>query len=285
MANGINNSDQVVGMSGESRVPASSMAATSITILPPVNGTTTAEGAFGINDQGTIVGQYTDSNTGTSPGFVYSHGTFTTLNPVSNDSQVFAQGINNNGLVVGFYNTDGVHDHGFLYNTRISQYTLLHDPNVPNLLFTQFLGINDQGEAVGYYQNTTDGSQTGFLYNIATQQYTFLDDPNAATAGFSITQITGINDSGEITGFYVDANSGLLRGFVATSSVPEPELARPAGPGGDACRGLFRPPGASPTPRRREERASRRRRAGRVRWSSSEALETLTTSARRDALR
>ena len=197
-----------------------------VTPLPPVNGTTTAEAAFGINNQGTIVGQYTDSNTGTSPGFVYSHGTFTTLNPVSNDSQVFAQGINNNGLVVGFYNTDGVHDHGFLYNTNTSAYSLLPDPVVPNLLFTQFLGINDDGEAVGYYQNTTDGSQTGFLYNIATQQYTFLDDPNAATSGFTMTQITGINDSNEITGFYLDANSGLLRGFVATSSVPEPSSMR-----------------------------------------------------------
>jgi PEP-CTERM motif len=76
-------------------------------------------------------------------------------------------------------------------------------------------------EAVGYYQ-TTNGSQFGFLYNIATQKYTFLNDPAAAPSGVSITQITGINDSGEIAGFYVDATSGLERGFVATASVPEP---------------------------------------------------------------
>jgi len=73
---------------------------------------------------------------------------------------------------------------------------------------------------VGYYQ-TNDGSQHGFLYNIATQSYSFLDDPNAATSGLSITQITGINNSVEIAGFYVDANSGLQRGFVGTA-VPEP---------------------------------------------------------------
>ncbi len=186
-----------------------------------VTSTTTAEAAFGINDQGAIVGQYTDSTTGNSPGFVFAKGGFTTLNPVANDLQVFAQGINNNGLVVGFYNTDGVHDHGFLFNTNTSTYTLLADPVVANLLFTQFLGINDHNEAVGYYQ-TNDGSQHGFLYDIATQSYTFLDDPNAATSGLSITQITGISDSGEIAGFYVDANSGLQRGFVATAAVPEP---------------------------------------------------------------
>lgn len=220
MANGINSSDQVVGMNGSTAFLLINNGNT-LTDLPAVNGTTTAEAAFGINDKGAIVGQYSDSNTGTSPGFVYAKGSFTTLNPVANDSQVFAQGINDNGLVVGFYNTDGVHDHGFLFNTATNAYTLLNDPNVANLLFTQFLGINDQNEAVGYYQ-TTDGSQHGFLYNIATQSYTFLDDPNAATSGMSITQITGISNSGEIAGFYVDASSGVQRGFVATASVPEP---------------------------------------------------------------
>jgi probable HAF family extracellular repeat protein len=220
MANGLNTSGQVVGSVGASAFFLTNGGNTVIT-LPSVTATTTAEAAFGINDHGTIVGQYSDSATGTSPGFVFAKGSFATLNPVANDQQVFAQGINNNGLVVGFYNTDGVHDHGFLYNSLTASYSLLADPVVPNLLFTQFLGINDHQEAVGYYQ-TIDGSQHGFLYNVATGSYTFLDDPNAATSGLSITQITGISDSGEIAGFYVDANSGLQRGFVAMSSVPEP---------------------------------------------------------------
>jgi PEP-CTERM motif len=221
MANGLNSSGQVVGGLGSTAFFLTNGGNTVIT-LPSVNGTTTAEAAFGINDQGTIVGQYSDSSTGTSPGFVFSKGSFTTLNPVANDMQVFAQGVNNNGLAIGFYNTDGVHDHGFLFNSSTSSYTLLNDPTVANLLFTQFLGINDHNEAVGYYQ-TIDGSQHGFLYNIASGTYTFLDDPNAAKSGLSITQITGIDNSGEITGFYVDATSGLQRGFVATGAVvPEP---------------------------------------------------------------
>ena len=73
----------------------------------------------------------------------------------------------------------------------------------------------------GYYQ-TPDGSQHGFLYNIAARQYSFLDDSFAAASGLSITQITGVNDSGEIAGFYVDAATGLQRGFVAIPDVPEP---------------------------------------------------------------
>jgi len=220
MANGLNSSGQVVGGLGSTAFFLTNGGNTVIP-LPSVTGMTTAEAAFGINDRGTIVGQYTDSATGTSPGFVYAQGNFTTLNPVANDAQVFAQGINNNGLVIGFYNTDGAHDHGFLFNTNTSSYTLLSDPNVANLFLTQFLGINDHNEAVGYYQ-TNDGSQHGFLYNIATSSYTFMDDPNSATSGVSITQITGIDNAGEIAGFYVDSQSGLQRGFVANQAVPEP---------------------------------------------------------------
>ena len=97
------------------------------------------------------------------------------------------------------------------------------DPNIPNLLLTQFLGINDQGLVSGYYQ-LPDGSQHGLLFDSNTMTYTFLDDPNAALSGLSITQITGINDSGAIAGFYVDSLTGMQRGFIATpaTAVPEP---------------------------------------------------------------
>jgi len=129
--------------------------------------------------------------------------------------------VNNAGLVAGFYSTDGVHQHGFLFIDVTDDFRLLSDPSVSNLLLTQFLSINDNGLAAGYYQ-TNDGSQHGFIYNINTNSYSFLDDPNAAASGVSITQITGINDSNEIAGFYVDAASGLQRGFDATVAAPEP---------------------------------------------------------------
>ena len=58
------------------------------------------------------------------------------------------------------------------------------------------------------------GGQHGFLFNIATGVYTFLDDPSAAATGLSITQITSVNDMGEIDGFYVDATTGLQTGSV-----------------------------------------------------------------------
>ena len=83
------------------------------------------------------------------------------------------------------------------------------DPTIPavpgepgaTFVFSQILGINDNGIAAG--------------------QYTFLDDPSAQfNNGVEVTQSTGITNLGEITGFYSDAN-GVFRGFVA-SPVPEP---------------------------------------------------------------
>jgi hypothetical protein len=223
-ANGINSGGTVVGSSGGNAFYLNSGTSG---FLPPVSpGNTASETAFGINDHNTIVGQFVDNGTGTTPGFVYSAGgTFTILNPVVNAAVTNAQSINDNGIVAGFYSTDGVHQHGFLYNTNTGQYTLAPDPSQPNLVLVQFLGINDQGIVAGYWQDA-GGNQHGLLYNINTQTYTFLDDPNAAiSGGIEITQITGINDSGEIEGFYVSSATGLQSGFYATpdaSTVPEP---------------------------------------------------------------
>lgn len=217
-ANGINTSGTVVGTTGGQGF---SMSNGQLNILPAAQpGTTASEVAFGVNDGGTIVGQFTSNATDTTPGFVDKNGQFTILNPVANAAVTNAQGVNNNGLVTGFYSTDGQHQHGFFFNTATDQFTLPADPVQPNLFLTQFLGINDNGFAVGYWQDAA-GSQHGFVYDVATQTYSFLDDPNATVNnGVEITQITGINDSNEIVGFYVDAN-GVQQGFYANAA-PEP---------------------------------------------------------------
>jgi hypothetical protein len=226
MANGINNSNTVVGITGAMAAFSLPSGSSMPTLLPAPNpGNTASSIAFGINDHGVIVGQYADNSTGTTPGFVDNNGAFTILNPVANSMVTNAQGINNNGLVTGFYSINGVNQFGFLYNTNTMQYTLLPDPSTQRimtggLVLTQFLGINDKGEASGYYQ-TDNGSQFGFLFNTNTDTYTYLDDPFAApVGGVQITQITGINNAGDISGFYIDAN-GVQHGFLG-APVPEP---------------------------------------------------------------
>jgi hypothetical protein len=229
MANGINDSNQVVGAVNGGAFLLSNNFQNLSMLTPPLGAT--SQMAAGINNGGLIVGQYTLSST-LSPGFVYNGGSYTTLQPVApvaGVEVVNAQGINNHGIVTGFYSTDNTTppvagnepQHGFLYDTNKSQYTLVSDPNVPNFFTVQLLGINDSGKVAGYWQDSL-GNQHGLLYDTSTQKYTFLDDPNAAPVnGITTTQITGINNSGEIAGFFINS-SGHAEGFVATFAVPEP---------------------------------------------------------------
>jgi hypothetical protein len=225
MAIGTNSAGTVVGTDGNGN--AFTLSRGKLRTFVPLGGKSAT--ALGVNDQGTIVGQFVTSTA--SPGFIKLRNGkgFITVNAPSGPNVVNAQGINNKGLLVGFYvGTDG-QVHGFMANQRAAQNgtltgTAIVDPTIPNVpgeqgatfVFSQVLGINDKGIAVGYYGDSTM-SQHGFLYDTRTGQYTFLDDPSEAFSnGVEVTQITGITNSGEITGFYSDAN-GVFHGFVATA--------------------------------------------------------------------
>jgi hypothetical protein len=224
MAFGINSAGTVVGSDGHGSAFALSRRGALKTFIP-AGGKSAA--AYGINDQGTIVGQYATSTT--TPGFIQVRGrSYVTVNAPSGPNSLSAQGISNKGRVVGFYVGADGQDHGFTVNARgVRRGTLtgaaVADPTIPQVagetgakfVFSQILGINDKGMAVGYYGDST-GSQHGFLYDTRTGRYTFLDDPGAAFhSGVEVTQITGITDSGQVTGFYSDA-AGVFHGFVAT---------------------------------------------------------------------
>jgi hypothetical protein len=234
MANAINSNGLVVGTDGNGNAFTLNTNTNTFTTFIPNGGTSAV--ALGVNDAGQIVGQYTNA-AGATPGFVVSGSNTTTINaPTGATSDlVNAQGINNNGLVVGFYLGNDGQVHGFEFNLHsavngVGTGTAIADPTIPTnvpgepgatFMFSQILGINDHGIAVGYYGDSTL-SQHGFLYNTNTGQYTFLDDPSEGFSnGVEVTQITGITNSGEITGFYTDAN-GEAHGFVAFASVPEP---------------------------------------------------------------
>jgi hypothetical protein len=221
----INSAGTVVGTDGNGNAFTLSRKGKLKTFIP-LGGSSAV--ALGINDQGDVVGQYVTSTA--TPGFLQVHGkSFITINAPSGPNVVNAQGVNNHGLVVGFYVGNDTQDHGFVASERAARHGTLTgiavaDPTIPTVsgepgatfVFSQVLGINDHGIAVGYYGDSTT-SQHGFLYNTKTGQYTFLDDPSEAFSnGVEVTQITGITNSGEITGFYSDAN-GVFHGFVATT--------------------------------------------------------------------
>ena len=85
---------------------------------------------------------------------------------------------------------------------------------------TMAFGLNNENQVVGSYM---DGGLThGFVYNWVTEQLTTVDDPNATLAGdttFNVqgTFVNGINDKGQLVGFYGDAVNGFL-----ANPVPEP---------------------------------------------------------------
>jgi hypothetical protein len=228
---GINRTDAVVGTDGNGN--AFFLKNGNLQTFIPGGGSSAA--AFGINDVGNIVGQYTTADGTTTPGFFlggHEGGDFVRIDSPSGPDVVNAQGINENGEIVGFYlGTDG-QVHGFMADVHHSKHaqltgTAIADPKIPpvkgepgaTFVFSQVLAVNDNGIAVGYYGDSTT-SQHGFLYNLNTGVYTFQDDPaEAFSSGVEVTQITGINDSGEIAGFYSDAN-GVFHGFYGWPSGP-----------------------------------------------------------------
>jgi len=248
MAFGINSAGDVVGQNNGASF-----------FLPPGGSPETlgapanTANAFGINDLGNIVGQYTAG--ALTPGFYVANSaatSFIELDAPSGPDTVNAQGVNDLGLVIGFYVGNDGQDHGFqagIKNAKNGQLTgtAITDPTIPGVpgepgatfVFSQLLGISDSGLVAGYYGDSTS-SQHGFLYNTTTGQYTFLDDPaEQFHNGVEVTQITGINNVGEISGFYSDPN-GVFHGFVACpvgstctgqSAVPEPVSAMLAGLG------------------------------------------------------
>ena len=108
---------------------------------PLDTGTMLPLGGLAINNSGQIVGNYTDNN-GTVHGFLYSNGTYTTLDNPS--GATVPLGINNLGQIVGEYGDASGTVHGFLYSN--GTYTTLDDP-LANLTGngngTLAQGIND----------------------------------------------------------------------------------------------------------------------------------------------
>ena len=179
--------------------------------------------AFGTNDLGQIVGYYITG--GRWKGFLYSGGTNGTYTTLPDDPSagggpgVAPLAINDSGQIVGYYN-DSNGSHGFLYSNGI--YTTLAVPGGTNILAD---GINDAGQVVGWYFDSS-GIEHGFLYSGGTNgTYTTLDDPSTTPGTIMVgphliagTAAAGINDLGQIVGYYHDLSG--IRGFLASPLSP-----------------------------------------------------------------
>lgn len=178
---------------------------------------------YSVNDNGLIVGQdFTTSNTYRA--FVYdpNTGTFTFLSPPGATNAI-AVGINDNNQIVGSYGSS-TGNFGYLYSGGVfSTISVLGAYQTsPSQFFsgtgTVASGINGAGVIVGSWNPSVTAPETGFIYDGTVFTNTSISD------GGRYTDLYGINDSGEISGYAI-AFSGRTRtyfSFVYNSGVFTP---------------------------------------------------------------
>ena len=175
------------------------------------------------------------------------HYKFLTIGP-EDSPYVVADGIDNTGLVTGYYEDSSLVFHGFVWRNGTFQTV-----DYPGAAYTYLFGVNNRGVAIGYYgDGTTNHTVT---YAIGTGMWTALPDiPNYSqndgycindmgvavgnafgtssaaawlwdpvTLSYSFMAVPGaeeystspscLNDKNQVAGYYVDA-SGSYQGFV-----------------------------------------------------------------------
>jgi probable HAF family extracellular repeat protein len=143
-----------------------------------------------------------------------------------------ARGINSAGQIVGYIDGANGSSQGFILSNGI--YSPLDDPLGTQGTFPS--GINSTGQIVGTYQNAGGASHGshGFLYSGG--GYLTLDHPLALPG---TTHALGINDAGEVVGYY-DTNSPVqpfpaVHGFLYSGgtyyTLDDPSASPPPGGG------------------------------------------------------
>jgi uncharacterized membrane protein len=166
---------------------------------PPI---TTFGGAIANN--GTAVGVFTSSRlNGTQSYERFANGRFSApiIFPAAPGSITYAEGINNAGLICGYFSPPN-EIHGFFYDGQTyTQY------DVPGADDTFLFGLNDAGDFIGYYYTGNPQVQTAFVSIGGT--ITPIEIP-----GVSIVSPSAINNLGQIVGYYIDpVNPTLVHGF------------------------------------------------------------------------
>jgi probable HAF family extracellular repeat protein len=106
--------------------------------------------AFGINDQGQIVGQVASPDGTTSYAALWQNGAITNLGVLPGDFGDFASGINNQGQVVGSsFDSNFKWAHGFIWQNGVITDLNTLFPASSNLYVLMANKINDSGQISG----------------------------------------------------------------------------------------------------------------------------------------
>jgi YVTN family beta-propeller protein len=169
----------------------------------------------GINNVGNLSGSYDLGDLTTSIGFVGIGGVFTSFeDPAAVPMQTAGGGINALNFIVGFYGDAVGNSHGFVRNPT-GQFHNFDFPGADNTLPAR---LNDFGEAAGQY--FTNFPSHGFLVTgvmgpsgpTSPSQYFSFDYPDSQA-----TSLRGINNTGQVSGFFRLRGEPRRHGFLATA--------------------------------------------------------------------
>ncbi|MGA2005758.1 MAG: hypothetical protein ABSG70_20460 [Terriglobales bacterium] len=168
---------------------------------------------YGMNDSNESVGDYYDSNNYPHCFYRDASGNITLLN-APNTYLTACSGINNDGVIVGWWVDTNGQLHAFLYNG--GTYT--------ELPFYYASGVSNSGSVVGYYLGP--GSSSGVIVNYLAEPKAFGSYANIEMTGAQSTAIYGINDSKAMVGVYTNssgATHGLLFAKKKITNIDDPD--------------------------------------------------------------
>src|SRR5271170_4251881 len=135
--------------------------------------------------------------------------TFTFTDVIANKTatETDSYGLNNAGVIAGDYVDAKSVQHAMILAGK--KLTSVNNKNCAPLSLA-FYGINAAGVAVGWCTDVNTGVADAFTYSGG--KFTAIEFPKSLG-----TEATGINDSGEVVGLYLDSN-GAQHGFAKTGT-------------------------------------------------------------------
>ncbi len=164
--------------------------------------------ALDISDNGQIAGRCSIAPYSSPHAFVYNGSTMTDLHillPVAGGYS-YAEGINNDGQVVGMYSDGKGNLDAFLYNG-----STMTDIGTLGGTFSAAHGINNSGYVVGSAGTTGDAAFHAFLYNGSTMA-------DLGTLGGTGSSATAISDNGQIAGLSYTNGNTAKHAFLSNGS-------------------------------------------------------------------